>query len=184
MTLFAVNQRDEVRDLDGAAGALQARPGMRQQTFVASEPCLNSWDTQHNRIFTEQGVSPTLSGANEGKSCGGLMFAGFSAGAGARAASIGYHEEESPTLNAGSGGNRTPAVLCLNDQGGERMDVCEDVSGTLRAQAKHHLPLVFENNGESYCIAGNTIGREDQNGGNGTGIQSELAYTLTGADRR
>lgn len=31
---FAQNQRDEVRDLDGKAGALQAQPGMKQQTFV------------------------------------------------------------------------------------------------------------------------------------------------------
>ena len=32
---FAQNQRDEVRDLGGKAGALQAEPGMKQQTFVA-----------------------------------------------------------------------------------------------------------------------------------------------------
>jgi DNA (cytosine-5)-methyltransferase 1 len=31
---FAQNQRDEVRDLGDKAGALQAKPGMRQQTFV------------------------------------------------------------------------------------------------------------------------------------------------------
>ncbi len=33
---FAANQRDEVRDLHDVAGALQASPGMKQQTFVAS----------------------------------------------------------------------------------------------------------------------------------------------------
>ena len=32
---FAQNQRDEVRDLGEKAGALQAEPGMKQQTFVA-----------------------------------------------------------------------------------------------------------------------------------------------------
>ena len=32
---FAANQRDEVRDLPDVAGALQASPGMTQQTFVA-----------------------------------------------------------------------------------------------------------------------------------------------------
>ena len=32
---FAQNQRDEVRDLGDKAGALQAEPGMKQQTFVA-----------------------------------------------------------------------------------------------------------------------------------------------------
>ena len=31
---FAQNQRDEVRDLKGIAGALAAEPGMKQQTFI------------------------------------------------------------------------------------------------------------------------------------------------------
>lgn len=31
---FAQNQRDEVRDLNGVAGALAAEPGMKQQTFI------------------------------------------------------------------------------------------------------------------------------------------------------
>lgn len=31
---FAQNQRDEVRDLEGKSGALQAQPGMKQQTYV------------------------------------------------------------------------------------------------------------------------------------------------------
>ncbi|GHV39918.1 hypothetical protein FACS189490_04280 [Clostridia bacterium] len=35
--VFAANQRDEVRDLGAASGALQAQPGMKQQTFVAQE---------------------------------------------------------------------------------------------------------------------------------------------------
>ena len=39
-------------------------------------------------------------------------------------------------------GTRTPS-LCLNDQGGSRMDVSEDVAGTLRAEA-HHPPVVME----------------------------------------
>lgn len=34
---FAANQRDEVRDLGDKAGALQAEPGMKQQTFVATK---------------------------------------------------------------------------------------------------------------------------------------------------
>lgn len=32
---FAQNQRDEVRDLGDKVGALQAEPGMKQQTFIA-----------------------------------------------------------------------------------------------------------------------------------------------------
>lgn len=36
------------------------------------------------------------------------------------------------------------AMLCLNDQGGERMDVTEDVAATLRAGMGSHQPLVAQ----------------------------------------
>lgn len=171
---FAANQRDEVRDLGDKAGALGAQPGMKQQTFVA----------------------------------------GFSAGAGASAGGIGYREGVAPTLKAGGSGNSMPTVLCINDQGGERMDVTVDKTATLRAQMCNHQPLIFENHGidaryrqmgdvaptmsarygtggnnvplvgeQVYCLAGNTIDREPENGGNGMGYQENVSYTLTGFDR-
>ena len=171
---FAANQRDEVRELHDVAGALNAQPGIKQQTFVA----------------------------------------GFSAGAGASAGSIGYHESVAPTLKAGASGNSMPSVLCLNDQGGSVMECSEDVSGTLRAQEHGHQPLVYENHGidarytgphqvvptmsarygtggnnvplveqeETFCITGNAIDRQPQNGGNGIGYQRDIAYTLTATD--
>ena len=171
---FAANQRDEVRDLGDKAGALGAQPGMKQQTFVA----------------------------------------GFSAGAGASAGGIGYREGVAPTLKAGGSGNSMPTVLCINDQGGERMDVAADISGTLRSQEHGHQPLIFENHGidaryrqmgdvaptmsarygtggnnvplvgeQVFCITGNAIDREPENGGNGIGYQEDVSYTLTGFDR-
>ena len=102
---FAANQRDEVRDLHDVAGALNAQPGIKQQTFVA----------------------------------------GFSAGAGASAGSIGYHESVAPTLKAGASGNSMPSVLCINDQGCQVMEISENMTGTLRAQEHGHQPLVYEN---------------------------------------
>lgn len=49
---------------------------------------------------------------------------------------------------AGSSEESTGASsLCLNDQGGERMDVTEDITATLRA-ASNHPPLVFENHSQ------------------------------------
>lgn len=171
---FAANQRDEVRDLGDKAGALGAQPGMKQQTFVA----------------------------------------GFSAGAGASAGGIGYREGVAPTLKAGGSGNSMPTVLCINDQGGERMDVTVDKTATLRAQMGNHQQLVFESHGmdaryrqmgsvapamsarcgtggnnvplvgeQVFCITGNAIDREPENGGNGIGYQENVAYTLTGFDR-
>ena len=173
---FAQNQRDEVRDLHNIAGALGAQPGMKQQTFIAS----------------------------------------FSAGAGATAGTIGYAEEVAPTLKGSPSGNCMPSVMCLHDQGGQWMDVCENMTGTLRANEKGHQPLVYENHGvdariresgevsptvtarygtgggntplvqepnEVYCIVGNIIDRQPENGGNGCGYQENLAYTITTCDR-
>lgn len=142
------------------------------------------------------------------------FVAGFSAGAGASAGGIGYREGVAPTLKAGGSGNSMPTVLCINDQGGERMDVTVDKTATLRAQMDNHQPLIFENHGidaryrqmgdvaptmsarygtggnnvplvgkQVFCITGNAIDREPENGGNGIGYQEDVSYTLTGFDR-
>lgn len=71
------------------------------------------------------------------------FVAGFSAGAGATAGSIGYAEECAPTLKGSAGGSCMPTVLCLNDQGGKIMDCTEDISGTLRAEEHGHQPLIL-----------------------------------------
>lgn len=156
--------------------AVLAQPGMKQQTFAAS----------------------------------------FSAGASATAGTIGYAEEVAPTLKGSPSGNCMPSVMYLHDQGGQRMDVCENMTGTLRASEKGHQPLVYENHGiearvresgeisptvtarygtgggntplvqedsDVYCIVGNIIDRQPENGGNGCGYQQDLAYTLTALDR-
>ena len=156
--------------------AVLAQPGMKQQTFAAS----------------------------------------FSAGASATAGTIGYAEEVAPTLKGSPSGNCMPSVMCLHDQGGQRMDVCENMTGTLRANEKGHQPLVYENHSidarvresseisptvtarygtgggntplvqepnEVYCIVGNIIDRQPENGGNGCGYQENLAYTITTCDR-
>lgn len=156
--------------------AVLTQPGMKQQTFAAS----------------------------------------FSAGASATAGTIGYAEEVAPTLKGSPSGNCMPSVMCLHDQGEQRMDVCENMTDTLRASEKGHQPLVYENHGvdariresseisptvtarfgtgggntplvqepnEVYCIVGNIIDRQPENGGNGCGYQENLAYTITTCDR-
>lgn len=70
------------------------------------------------------------------------VCAGFKLGNSEQARSIGYAEEQSPTLNAECGGNK-PAVLFLNDQGGSMMGVSHDGSGTLRAQEHGYQPAVM-----------------------------------------
>ena len=85
-----------------------------------------------------------LNGGNPACNQGGIavVCAGFKLGNSEHARSIGYAEEQAPTLNAECGGNK-PAVMCLNDQGGNVMGVSHDISGTLRAQEHGHQPAVM-----------------------------------------
>ena len=109
----------------------------------ASPGCLTPWDCQSKRVYSEAGVMPTLpAGENSGQNQEAVLCAGFKLGNSEQARSIGYAEEQAPTLNAECGGNK-PAVLCLNDQGGSMMGVSHDVCGTLRAQEHGHQPAVM-----------------------------------------
>ena len=100
------------------------------------------------------------------------FIASFSAGAGATAGTIGYAEEVAPTLKGSPSGNCMPSVMCLHDQGGQRMDVCENMTGTLRANEKGHQPLVYENHSidarvrESSEISPTVTARYGTGGGN------------------
>lgn len=106
--------------------------------------CLTPWEAQSARVYDQDGVWHSLN-ANEngGMARDSVMCAGFKLGNSEQARSIGYAEEQSPTLNAECGGNK-PAVMCLNDQGENVMGVSHDVSGTLRAQEHGHQPSVLD----------------------------------------
>ena len=58
----------------------------------------------------------------------------------------GFRSWQETACRAGKG-TAAPSI-CLNDQGGNRMDVSEDVTSTLRAEA-HHPPCVMENKDNS-----------------------------------
>ena len=209
---FAANQRDEVRDLHDVAGALGAQPGMKQQTFIAEGVVAKG--NGDCFLTPERHTSLSAGGGQAGQGYPCVLTAGFSAGAGASAGSIGYGEELAPTLKGSASGNCMPSILCLNDQGGSVMECSLDITGTLRAQEHGHQPLVYENHGidsrytgphkvaptmsarygtggnnvplveqeQVFCITGNAIDRQPQNGGNGIGYQADLAYTLTATD--
>ena len=103
---------------------------------------------QRDEVRNLRDVAGAL-GAQPGMKQQTFVAAAFSVGAGPSAGSVGYAEERSPTLKASdSGTNKVPAVLCLNDQGGDRLDTDMEVSGTLRAQEHGHQPIVlYENHG-------------------------------------
>ncbi|NEW66054.1 DNA (cytosine-5-)-methyltransferase [Carnobacteriaceae bacterium zg-84] len=56
-------------------------------------------------------------------------------------------ETSSTTKQDTTNNTRTSPTLCLNDQGGERMDVTEDFTATLRAKG-NRAPYVFDNHGQ------------------------------------
>ena len=144
---YHINQRDEGIDLQGVSGALMAPSNMQMQTFVTQASENTEGFDGYNGDLTGD-VAATL-GVNCGMSTGrnGIVTAAFSAGAGASAGSIGYDEELSPTLKGSASGNCMPSVLCINDQGGQVMEISEGMTGTLRAQEHGHQPLVYENHG-------------------------------------
>jgi len=109
--------------------------GRHPAGLLLEKESLTAWDVQSRRIHDENGVWPALYGGEGG---GHGYVAAFSHKAGAKASGIGYEKERSPTLTS-----NTPSVLCLMDQGGQRMDVSEDQAGTLRAQMDGHPPLVM-----------------------------------------
>ena len=159
---FAANQRDEVRDLHDVAGALQAQPGIKQQTFVAGLVTKGNGDC----FLTPEKHAALLTGggqAGQGYPC--IFVAGFSAGAGASAGTIGYQEDVAPTLKGSPSGNCMPSILCINDQGGQIMECSENLTGTLRAQEHGHQPLILRPTGprvyENHGIDGRYTGPHD-----------------------
>ena len=141
------------RNHDGAGNGLGVgKDGDPSPTLTAGDrhavcagpDCLTPWDCQSKRIFGTEGKAPTLQGGvGGGVNNPAMLCAGFKLGNSEHARSIGYAEEQAPTLNAECGGNK-PAVMCLNDQGGNVMGVSHDVAGTLRAQEHGHQPTVLD----------------------------------------
>jgi hypothetical protein len=163
---FAANQREkvncreaarevalgrELRDLHDVARALGAQPGMKQQTFVAGVVTKGNGDCF---LSPEKHTALSQGGGQAGQGYPCVMTAGFCAGAGPSAGTIGYQEERAPTLKASASGNMMPSILCLNDQGGAQMHCTEDRTGTLRAQEHGHQPLVFTNHAQDSRFAG------------------------------
>ena len=162
---FHFDQRNKAIDLGDVAGPVLASANIQMKTFVSQEQPTNEDSTllafainQRKEVRDLRNVSAALT-ASQGTEMQTFISekpftAGFCAGAGAKAGSIGYTEEVAPTLKASPSGNMMPSVLCLNDQGGKNMDLSLECAGTLRAQEHGHQPLVFENHGQDSRFTG------------------------------
>ena len=184
---YHINQRNEGIDPDGVSGALMATQNLQMQTFITNPGSSQSGPqkqiafaaNQRDEVRDLHDVAGALQAQPGIKQQ--TFVAGFSAGAGAGAGSIGYNESVAPTLKGSPSGNCMPSIICLNDQGGSVMECSENVSGTLRAQEHGHQPLVYENHGidsrytgphevaptisAAYGLGGNNTSLVEQNAG-------------------
>ena len=188
---FAQNQRDEVRDLHDVAGALAAQPGMKQQTYITVPPgpqgdgdppilCLNDQGGQFMHLT--ENVSGTLRAEEHGHQP--ILLESNQNHATIRTDGI------STTLSAamGMGGGNVPMVVPTvyeNHGIDSRYKGPLEVAPTMSARygtGGNNVPLVGQPP-HTFCIVGNIIDRQPENGGNGLGCQEDVAYTLTATDR-
>ena len=90
------------------------RAGMGGHPPLISQPnCLNGWDTQQSRIFTEDGIAPTLAGADggDGRNPGGLLFAAGVVTKGDGDCFLTMETHTSLTKGGGQAGQGYPCVL-------------------------------------------------------------------------
>lgn len=174
---YHINQRNEGIDLNGISGALMATQNMQMQTFV-TEPMLCLNDQGGDRIDITENITSTLRASMGGNQP--IVMATQQGGA-----EICFDLCPTITSAAGTSGNNQP-VLFDNHAKDCRYNGPLNVAPTISATygtGGNNVPLVSKPiDSDSYCIAGNTIDRQDHNGGNGCGYQENISYTLTTSD--
>lgn len=172
---FAANQRDEVRDLHDVAGALNAQPGMKQQTFVAAAFSAGAGASAGSIGYGEE-LAPTLKGSASGNCMPSVLCLNDQGGS-----VMECSEDVSGTLRAQEHGHQP--LVYENHGIDARYTGPHQVVPTMSARygtGGNNVPLVEQE--ETFCITGNAIDRQPQNGGNGIGYQRDIAYTLTATD--
>ena len=173
---FAANQRDEVRDLHDVAGALGSQPGMKQQTFIAAGFSAGQ-GSKAGGIGYQEEIAPTLKGAESGTNMVPSVLCLNDQGGKVMECS----ENVTGTLRAQEHGHQP--LVYENHGIDSRYTGPHEVCPTMSARygtGGNNVPLVEQE--PVFCITGNAIDRQPQNGGNGIGYQEDIAYTLTATD--
>ena len=174
---FAANQRDEVRDLHDVAGALGAQPGMKQQTFIAAGFSAGQGSRAGGVGYQEE-CAPTLKASDSGTNMVPSVLCLNDQGGSVMECS----QDVTGTLRAQEHGHQP--LVYENHGIDARYTGPHRVAPTMSARygtGGNNVPLV-EQDTSVYCIVGNAIDRQPQNGGNGCGYQENIAYTLTATD--
>ena len=114
-------------------------------------------------LFKSEGVSGySAEGSRSWQRTAGVASAGIGA-SGFDGCNASLTGEVSSTLGVNCGMSTSRNGIVLNDQGGNRMDVTDDVTCTLRAEA-HHPPCVMEAAGfcTEHSAKSRTIGYEEE----------------------
>ena len=173
---FAANQRDEVRDLHDVAGALGSQPGMKQQTFIAAGFSAGQ-GSKAGGIGYQEEIAPTLKGAESGTNMVPSVLCLNDQGGKVMECS----ENVTGTLRAQEHGHQP--LVYENHGIDSRYTGPHEVCPTMSARygtGGNNVPLVEQE--PVFCITGNAIDRQPQNGGNGIGYQEDISYTLTATD--
>ena len=173
---FAANQRNEVRDLHDLSGALQAQPGVKQQTFVAGFSA--GAGAKAGDIGYSEMIFPTLKGTASGNCMPSVLCLNDQGGS-----VMDCTEDITGALRAQEHGHQP--LVYENHGIDARYTGPHSIAPTLSARAGtggNNLPLVEQETPEVFCITGNAIDRQPFNGGNGICYQEDIAYTLTATD--
>ena len=175
-------------ECESVQGNPQESKGAGKGAAGGTEDCartsgaLTPWDVQSRRIYDENGKMAALySGEGRGSNNGAIFIraAGFIGKAAPSAGNIGYAKELAPTLLAGK--EMHVAIYDMTHADEVMRSIKDGIVPTLNARMRtggNQVPVVH-----AYCIAGNTIDRKIENGGNGKGVLAETAYTLNTVDR-
>ncbi len=176
---FAINQRREARDLRDRATALTSSSGTEMHTYITQTAAgfLPESSSTARDIGFQVECAPTLKAG--GKSSAVMLPTLCLNDQGGQA--MDYSEEVSGTLRAQEHGHQP---LVFENHGIDaRYTGPYDVAPTMAARygtGGNNTPLVACDT--SFCITGNAIDRKPENGGNGLGIDEDVAFTLTATD--
>ena len=152
-----------------------AQPGMKQQTFVAAAFSAGAGASAGSIGYGEE-LAPTLKGSASGNCMPSVLCLNDQGGS-----VMECSENVSGTLRAQEHGHQP--LVYENHGIDARYTGPHQVAPTMSARygtGGNNVPLVEQE--ETFCITGNAIDRQPQNGGNGIGYQRDIAYTLTATD--
>lgn len=143
---FACNQRDEVRKLGDVTGAIQAQPGMKQQTFIAETTDITTFHiNQRDEIIDLDGISGALLATRN------MQMQTF-----VSEPVVCFNDQGDSFMdvsNDATGTLRTskddhPPLVLGSQQGGA--EICKDLCPTITSAAGtsgNNQPVLFENHG-------------------------------------